>query len=453
MYVQRLPRPRRNDALRSRGYGKTAAGIRRRAGAWPLAVWAIALVAVSCGEESVLGPVDPPNESNDRIDITNDVGALGGRVSRPNTPVTIEPPATAQIATTQIAYTAASRAVTLTLIAEVLPPTVDGAVVQATSVAIVGADKAMVSYNMRGAPRLGAVDWITELKSNPHIDASATFNDSDISALSWDDTYVYAAEATDAAGFPFPAVFERLKLVNDKFTLQDNLRVPLTSFAATGSLQTSNEIYATSGDNGHVFAFDKQSFSLLGQFPLDDARWAAWDQDGKRVVVAQGTPGRISVFAEGEFPGGSMNLLNTFPFPGADVPESKSTAEIAGGKAFIGAGPEGVQIVCLDNGQIVGSVPRPDPASLGLDPSVVVTNAVTVAKDLMFISNGEAGVWVARGSQVFKDTGCTDPQQITMLGRLVFDDLQSVNHVELDNDLLIIAAGLGGVKVVAVGGQ
>ena len=40
-----------------------------------------------------------------------------------------------------------------------------------------------------------------------------------------------------------------------------------------------------------------------------------------------------------------------------------------------------------------------------------------------------------------------------MLGRLVFDDLQSVNHVELDNDLLIIAAGLGGVKVVAVGGQ
>ena len=448
MYVQRLPRPRRNDALRSRGCGKTAARIRRRAGAWPLAVWAIALVAVSCGEESGVGPVDPPNESNDRIDITNDAGALGGRMSRPNTPVTIEPPAT-----TQIAYTAPSRAVTLTLIAEVLPPTVDGEVVQATSVAIVGADKAMVSYNMRGAPRLGAVDWITELKSNPRIDASATFNDSDISALSWDDTYVYAAEATDAAGFPFPAVFERLKLVNDKFTLQDNMRVPLTSFAATGSMRTSNEIYATSGDNGHVFAFDKSSFSLLGQFPLDDARWAVWDQDGQRVVVAQGTPGRISVFAEGEFPGGSMNLLNTFPFPGADVPESKSTAVIAGGKAFIAAGPEGVQIMCLDDGQIVGSVPRPDPASLGLDPSVVVTNAVTVAKDLMFISNGEAGVWVARGSQVFKDTACTDPQQITMLGRLVFDNLQSVNHVELDNDLLIIAAGLGGVKVVAVGGQ
>ena len=79
--------------------------------------------------------------------------------------------------------------------------------------------------------------------------------------------------------------------------------------------------------------------------------------------------------------------------------------------------------MCLDNGQIVGSVPRPDPAALGLDPSVVVTNAVTVDEDLMFISNGEAGVYIAAGDADFASTPCGAPQNITMLGHLRFDGL------------------------------
>jgi len=36
------------------------------------------------------------------------------------------------------------------------------------------------------------------------------------------------------------------------------------------------------------------------------------DEDNGRLVVAQGTPGVLSIFKEGDFPGGSMNLLNTF---------------------------------------------------------------------------------------------------------------------------------------------
>jgi outer membrane protein assembly factor BamB len=214
---------------------------------------------------------------------------------------------------------------------------------------------------------------------------------------------------------------------------------------------TNNEVYATSGDGGHISAFDKSTFTLLGQHALEDARWVAWDEQGGRVVVAQGTPGRLSVFAEGEFPGGSLNLLNTFTFPGADIAESKSTVEIMGGKAFVAAGPEGVQIVCLDNGQVVGSVARPDPAGLGLDPSVVVTNAVSVDGDIMFISNGEAGVYVAKADEDFASSGCAQ-QNITMLGHLRFDNLQSANHVDYRNGRLVVAAGLGGVKVVEVSG-
>ena len=51
---------------------------------------------------------------------------------------------------------------------------------------------------------------------------------------------------------------------------------------------------------------------------------------------------------------------------------------MAGGKAFIAAGSGGLQVLSIHSGALVGSVPRPDPAALGLDPSVVVTNAVSL---------------------------------------------------------------------------
>lgn len=392
----------------------------------------------------------PSDEANDRLTVTNNAFLLETRVVRPNTAIVIDnSPAVGLSPGRAQALSVAS--VSLTLITEIDPPIVDGEVVQATSISLDGGDKAMVSYNMRGAPRLGAIDWMIKLTDKkPNLSSSVTFNDADINAVTTDGAYVYAAVATDTGGFPFPAVFERVRIKNDKFTLADADRIGLTSFAATSAMRTSNEIYATSGNTGGVFAFSKAQLQPLGEFALHDARWVAWDKDGSRIVVVQGTPGQISIFEQGAFPNGSMNLLNTFSFPGADVPESKSTADIAGGKAFIAAGPEGVQIVCLDDGQIVGSVPRPDPAALGLDPSVVVTNAVAVDKDLLFISNGEAGVYVAQGGEDFDDTACNAEQQITMLGKLRFDDLQSVNHVAYENDHLIIAAGLGGVKVVRV---
>jgi hypothetical protein len=242
---------------------------------------------------------------------------------------------------------------------------------------------------------------------------------------------------------------ERMKIKYRSTTLKDNIRVPLTSFAATSVLPVHKVVYATSGNEGGIYAFDAKKLTPLGEFPLHDARWVAIDEDNNRLVVAQGTPGVLSIFEEGAFPGGSMNLLNTFPFPGANVAESKSTVEVVGGKAFIAAGPQGVQIMCLDDGSIIGSIPRPDPASLGLDPSVVVTNAVAVDEDLMFISNGEAGIYVARGSENFDKNNCAT-QKITMLGKLRFGDLQSANHVAYKSHYLYIAAGLGGVKVVKV---
>lgn len=399
----------------------------------------------------------PDFETDGRLSIMNDEGALAARVTYANEDVPIvAPPAPAGSvgplgAGAGAGPAGAPTSVTLTLVAEIDPPTIAGAPVQATSVWATRNDRAVVSYNLRGPLARGAIDYFTDLDTRrPRLRSSVQFADADVSSVFVDDSWVYAAAASENASLAAPAVLERVELSGTRFRTTNSARVVLSSFAGTSALSTGARVYATSGNTGHVFAFAASNLALLGRYALDDARWVAWDEQRGRIVVLQGTPGRLAVFAEGSFPGGSLTPLAAYPVPGVDVPESKSTVEIHGGKAFVAAGPAGVQVVCLDNGAVVGSVPRPDPASLGLDPAVVVTNAVTVEDDLMFISNGEAGVYAAVGATSFETSACNAPQTITVLGRLRFGNLQSANHVVLRKDLLFVAAGTGGVKVVDV---
>jgi hypothetical protein len=273
--------------------------------------------------------------------------------------------------------------------------------------------------------------------------SEALFQNTDMSAVSTFGANVYAAEATGDTGYQYPAVTEVMQLQGYNLVLNGNRRSGLTSFVATSTTASATRVYATTGNTGGLFVLDPVSLSVINSISLNDARWVA--VGGGKVVVVQGMPGQIAVFDET-----TLAPSGPFSFTGADIAESKSTVELSGGKAFIAAGRGGVQVLSVNTGAVVGSVPRPSHDSLGLGDSVVVTNAVTVDSDLLFISNGEAGVYAAQGSQPFSATGSETQQTITMLGRLRFGNLQSVNHVALSNGSLIIAAGLGGLKIVQV---
>jgi hypothetical protein len=408
----------------------------------------LVLLQSSCSDATGRG-----NQANDRISIINNWNQLAARVTYyPDSIIPIDGsgvgyPSLAPLMSRQpVLSQAAGALVTLHLVAEVAPPSVGGQALQATSVSIVG-NLAVVSYNMRGAQYLGAIDVFDISKEHkPELKSYAVFQNADINAVSTNGVNVFAAEATDDATFGSPAVAELMSLQGSNLVLNGNARRELSSFAATSMAVAGSRAYATSGDGGSLFTFDLPSFTPTAtSISLHDARWVA--VAGGKVVVVQGTPGQIAVFDQT-----SLAPLGTFPFTGADVAESKSTVELAGGKAFIAAGSGGVQVLSATTGAVVGSVARPDPASLGLDPSVVVTNAASVDNNLLFISNGEAGVYLAQGSQAFSATGSEAAQQITMLGRLQFGNLQSVNHVAYKSEHLFIAAGLGGIKIVKVTG-
>lgn len=402
-------------------------------------------VFVSCVDST--GPGD---QANDRITIVNDAAALGARVTYFNTPVIVDdtgigyPTAPTQLGSAPLARsTAAPAAFSLTLVAEVAPPQVGGQSLQATSVNITGT-RAVVSYNMRGNPYMGGID-VYDFSSGAILKSQALFNNTDVSAVTTSGQNVFLAEATGDTGFAAPAVFEKMKIVGTSLVLTGNRRMGLTSFAATSVTTSGTRAYLTSGDAGKLFRIDTASFAIVDSVSLADARWV--DVNGGKVVVVQGgSPnGMIRVYNDA-----NLAPLGTYNFTGADIAQSKSTVQVLGGKAIIAAGRGGVQILSASTGKIDGSVARPSPASLGLGDSVVVTNAVAASDSILFISNGEAGVYVAKANQSLATSSSEANLTINVLGKLRFSNLQSVNHVAYVPPYLVIAAGLGGIKLVKV---
>jgi hypothetical protein len=375
---------------------------------------------------------DLPSGTIDGMTIDNDPS--GGRITAKNDTIRLDSVPGAP------KRSASAKTLTLTLVAEIAPPTVNGKTLQASSV-VLKADFAYVSYNYRGDTALGGVDVI-QLKAgkNAELRSQVLFNDADVSSLYYDGD-LYLAEATSNAAFASPAVLERVRVDGGKLVLQARERTVLNSFAATAVTVSGKQVFATSGNTGGLHVLSQASLTSSSVKTLGDARWV--DFDDSRVVVAQGMPGRVSVFTKS-----TLALANTWTFTGADVTEAKTTVRVIGGKALIAAGTGGVKLMNLATGKIVGSVPVP--VVSGVPAALSVANATDADGDLIYVSNGEAGVYaVGASTDLSEETGDTNVT-LTVLGKLKFTGAQSVNHVAFDGNTLVVASGSGGVKIISV---
>jgi hypothetical protein len=330
--------------------------------------------------------------------------------------------------------------VSLELIAEVDPPEIDGQPLQATDIYVRG-DKVYVSYNMIGEPYLGAVDiFNARHEDDPDLKSSMLFTDSDVNGLTYKDNYLYLALATNRDEFDSPAVVEKVRIRRDQLTDEtETFDVP--SWAATDVEVADNHLFVTSGaDSGHVTVIRLQNDEVVFSYPIEDARGVA--TDGDDVAVVAGTPARLVTF---DYDSGEM--LNDYSLVGATIDFSKSTVEIHRKKAVLALGDGGTQIICLEGGEVIEQIAPP--VVDDLDPSVTVTNAASTDSKTLYMSNGEAGVYVAYTRDKFHSRDC-DVDDLQMIGQFRFDDLQSVNHIKAKGDYLFIAGGLGGLKILRV---
>jgi peptidoglycan/xylan/chitin deacetylase (PgdA/CDA1 family) len=400
----------------------------------------ISLVVLSCSSEN--NPTSnsiTATMSSGEITVNNNQEEINKRLKNTNQKVEVE---NASGFSTQ-ADLAVTNELSLTLVAEIAPPVIDGKTVQATSIAMDG-QYAVVSYNMKGEDYVGATD-VLDLSScaQPQITSYMSFQNSDVHSVSFDQGNVYMAQGGVDPAFPDKSAFFRVvELSGGKFTSPTTAKkLSLPGFAATSVFNSQDRLFATSGDNAGLTVFSKQSFAPQQFFDLHDARWV--DAENGKVAVIQGTPGKLAVINEKD-----LTLANSFAVNGLNIAESKSTVELEGNKAFIAAGSGGVQVLNLENGNVLASIPQP--ILSGLAPEKSVTNGVSVDKDLLFISNGEAGVYVAQNNKNFSDSGSSGPLNLTLKGKLKFADALSVNHVAYRNSCLAVASGSGGVKILTV---
>ncbi len=321
--------------------------------------------------------------------------------------------------------------------AEVDPPVYEGSTLQATHVAI-HENYAFVSFNTKGPECLGGIEVfdVTDLK-NPVILSQAIFPKADVSSVDYADGKLYIVGANgdfESMGFADPAFLEVLSL-NENYEISNvDTIIGLTSFAGTDVMVTGGKIYTTSGSNGGLAVYDAADYTLIKAVEISDARSVG--NNDNFIYVLQGQEGRVNVFNKSD-----MASVAVYTVGGANTPESKSEMTVTNDYILAALNEGGTEVLKTD-GTLQQHIPRPETPE-GELPENHVTNSVSLNGDLVLLGNGESGVYV--GGMIHEQH-----DSILMLGSMQFEASQSTNFVKSKDNVIFVATGLGGLKILGI---
>jgi len=329
----------------------------------------------------------------------------------------------------------------LTLTGEVDSPVVNGKKLQATSVVIRG-KKAYVSYNTAGAARAGAID-IIDFKNpySPRLKSRIIYEDKDINALFCANYSVHLAQSMDHS---IPGMYSNMEIIprrrHHRLDLNNITSIPLASYATTSIWGRRGMSYATTGSTGGLYVFDTDGNSIYSE-SIDDARWVT-GRRAKIAVLSGGNNPMINVYKRR---GNTIDKVNSFEISEAREVEAKSMIRISSRYAFVAGNREGVGIYNLRTGERVQHIPLP---SFG--GAYSSANGISMWKNLLFVSNGGGGIYVAQNDQPITSVRHDHQMDVNIVGQLQFEEGLSANHIAYKKDVLVVAAGDKGVKIVAV---
>lgn len=319
--------------------------------------------------------------------------------------------------------------ISLVLISQASSPTFEGSTLQATHVDIED-DYAYVSYNTAGSRYLGAVEIIDISDAyKPKIVSQAIFTNADVSALEYRDGLLFLAMAIDVdnSDVSEPANLVVVSVSDGKFT-SDFKFVSVPGFVATDVTATSQFTAMVSGSNGNLTLFDR-NLNKIREVAVEDLRSVATGDD--RLAVLSGIGAAIiynpSTLTE-------VRKISLAP----DVPQAKRTIAIEEGHLYIAEGKNGAGIYRLNTGQQVSKLPIPiNPENV--EQGDIVTNAVSVDDELLFMANGAAGISIS---------DVDEEDEVEDYGVLDLDG--SSNFVRFEEKFVFVATGAGGLQILKI---
>ncbi len=342
-----------------------------------------------------------------------------------------------------LAFTSAntdrSKEPTLVLVATLVPPRIGDEKLMATDIYL-SANKGLVSYNMRSAVQAGALDLIDLKKeTKPKILSEVVFKDNDANAVTADSSFKNAYVVGASQSKEQASLF-RIKINNDKLSSEYE-SFSLESFAGTDITLTSDRVYSTSGDKGGLSIFSIDKMSLLKYVNFSDARSVGLSTDKKTAYVLQGQPGRVQKLSA------LGDRQAAYEVGGNNIAESKSTIAVGQTTSIMSLGDGGWKMICNEDGSELTSVKAV--SVKGLESSTAVTNAASAGTGMVYIANGEAGVYIY---SIKEKSGTGRCKSITtnFVGSLSLGEGFSANHIYYKNGYLFVASGLGGFKIIRV---
>lgn len=394
----------------------------------------IAIVFLSCNKEQ-----DPDNEPGliKNVLVINNSTEANNRIEIRDELIPIQQiPRNKAKSATELPPIDLSKNYAFKIKAEVSPLKYQGQALMATHVCI-EQDFAFVSYNTRGDVYCGGVEIynVTDIR-HPGIVSLGIFPKADISSLCYSNGKLFVVGAMENHydyNFPYPAFLEVFSLNNKKEIDAVDTIIGLTSYTATDITVSQDNIFVTTGSNGHLIVLDK-NYNLLKQIPVPCAR--AVDFNNQKAYVLAGEPGKIFVY---DTQTASMGAC--IETGGATLPECKSGISVTDDYIFAALNEEGMKMLDKE-GLVKQHIPKPLTPAGALDENHV-TNNVSINNQLVLLANGESGIYVGASIPENDDN-------ISLLGSMAFNGSPSANLVESKDNLIFVASGTGGLKIIGI---
>ncbi|WP_246628835.1 LVIVD repeat-containing protein [Algoriphagus marincola] len=319
--------------------------------------------------------------------------------------------------------------ISLVLVSQASSPVYEGNTLQATHVDI-DDEYAYLAYNTAGPTFLGAVEIIDISDAyKPKIVSQVIFKHADVSAVEYRDGLLFLAMGMDIDQMDVdgPANLGVVSVSDGQFT-SDFRYFSVPGFVATDVTASSQFTAIVSGSDGALTLFDR-SFDKLEERESGDLRSVAHEDN--RIAILDGTSGAVVLNANSLSEVSSINTES-------DEAQAKRTIDIEDGYLYIAKGRNGAGIYRMSNGQeesLVGIPINPE----NVEPGDVVTNAVSVDDELLFMANGAAGISIA---------DVDDEDDVELYGVLDLDG--SSNFVRFEDEFIFVATGNGGIQILKI---
>ena len=359
------------------------------------------------------------------------------------------------------------------LVAEMSTLLIDDYEVQATDVKITDDGYAIVSYNDKGDAHRGGVvvyrytiqeGTLETVKVDVKKVTGIQLPKAELSAIDFYNGKLYMTGASSEPKFGydeerdgFNYAFLLVMEMNADKTFNRNAIpkiVKLTSFQGTSVCARNNRIYVTTGDGTHgtkggLYIF-KNDYSLVRFIEgKDHAR--SVDVDAAGIYLMQAEPARITRY---DLNGEGENMIYATDDESMQE-EAKSEILVWENYVFVAENESGLRMLNKQTGDINMWLDRP-----GEDIEKHVTNSVFMNSDIkknaqgqnvhtnmLLLANGEKGVFWYDIVNAFGKDWIIAGKNNSILGAPGL----SANFIESKGNIVFVANGLGGLKVLYIG--